>query len=272
MLKKYRCDILGEGTSCSIRCLPLSLVEVGRCIGMHTRGLPIHECDWRVLRIELYYTESSVDYSDQLVTMKNENSRMAIVTIHQAFFPSCVIMTWMTRKEKEEKPKNITHLCCIWSLNFQQIEKQRLLLICYESMIFSGLKYVQIVGEMPAEQRKILLFFWTSVKHLPVEGFAGLASRLHIYKTVEPADRLPTSHTCFYRLCFPSYPSMAVMGDRLRIITQEHVGCSFGTWWDTLSALALQAFLTAHKFVFSLYRVIEYRLPFYDQDYVKKVV
>lgn len=88
----------------------------------------------------------------------------------------------------------------------------------------------KIVGEMPAEQRKILLFFWTSVKHLPVEGFDGLASRLHIYKTIEPTDRLPTSHTCFYRLCFPPYPSMAVMGDRLSIITQEHVGCSFGTW------------------------------------------
>ncbi|XP_009625673.1 E3 ubiquitin-protein ligase UPL5 isoform X1 [Nicotiana tabacum] len=88
----------------------------------------------------------------------------------------------------------------------------------------------KIVGCMSAEQRKVLLFFWTSIKYLPVEGFGGLASRLYIYKTRESYDRLPSSHTCFYRLCFPPYPSMDVMQDRLRIITQEHVGCSFGTW------------------------------------------
>lgn len=44
VLKKYRRDILGKGTSCSIHqlfCLPLSLVEVGRSIRIHTRGLPI---------------------------------------------------------------------------------------------------------------------------------------------------------------------------------------------------------------------------------------
>ncbi|WCJ28134.1 E3 ubiquitin-protein ligase UPL5 [Euphorbia peplus] len=88
----------------------------------------------------------------------------------------------------------------------------------------------KIVGEMSAEQRKVLLFFWTSVKYLPVEGFRGLASRLYIYKSTEPHDRLPSSHTCFYRLCFPPYSSMEVMQERLNVITQEHVGCSFGTW------------------------------------------
>ncbi|KAK2997158.1 hypothetical protein RJ639_026620 [Escallonia herrerae] len=88
----------------------------------------------------------------------------------------------------------------------------------------------KIVEGMSAEQRKVLLFFWTSVKYLPVEGFGGLASRLHIYKTTESYDRLPSSHTCFYRLCFPPYQSITVMTDRLRFITQEHVGYSFGTW------------------------------------------
>ncbi|KAK4439427.1 E3 ubiquitin-protein ligase UPL5 [Sesamum alatum] len=88
----------------------------------------------------------------------------------------------------------------------------------------------KIVALMTREQKKVLLFFWTSIKYLPVEGFSGLASRLYIYKTSESADRLPSSHTCFYRLCFPAYPNITVMQDRLRIITQEHVGCSFGTW------------------------------------------
>lgn len=93
-----------------------------------------------------------------------------------------------------------------------------------------SLKNEQIVEEMSAEQRKVLLFFWTSVKYLPVEGFRGLASRLYIYKSSEPHDHLPSSHTCFYRLCFPPYPSMAMVRDRIQIITQEHIGSSFGTW------------------------------------------
>lgn len=88
----------------------------------------------------------------------------------------------------------------------------------------------KIVGGMSPEQKRILLFFWTSVKHLPVEGFRGLASRLYIYMSSDPIDRLPSSHTCFYRICFPPYPSMAIMSERLHVITQEHIGCSFGTW------------------------------------------
>ncbi|KAI6704136.1 hypothetical protein NL676_013272 [Syzygium grande] len=88
----------------------------------------------------------------------------------------------------------------------------------------------KIVSEMSPQQKKNILFFWTSVKYLPVEGFRGLASRLYIYKSTEHLSRLPSSHTCFYRLCFPPYPSMAIMQQRLSIIAQEHVGCSFGTW------------------------------------------
>ncbi|MCD7462697.1 hypothetical protein HAX54_049129 [Datura stramonium] len=87
----------------------------------------------------------------------------------------------------------------------------------------------EIVGHMSAEQRNVLLFFWTSIKSLPVEGFGGLASKLFIYRTSESHDCLPSSRTCFYRLCFPPYPSKDVMQNRLHIITQDHIGCSFGT-------------------------------------------
>lgn len=88
----------------------------------------------------------------------------------------------------------------------------------------------EVVGQLNAEQKKTLLFFWTSVKYLPIEGFRGLASRVYIYKSLESQDRLPSSHTCFYRLCIPPYQSKAIMQERLLVITQEHVGCSFGTW------------------------------------------
>ncbi|XP_074307434.1 E3 ubiquitin-protein ligase UPL5-like isoform X2 [Silene latifolia] len=87
----------------------------------------------------------------------------------------------------------------------------------------------KVVEQLNAEQKKTLLFFWTSVKYLPVEGFRGLASELFIYKSLEPQDRLPSSHTCFYQLCIPTYPTKAIMQDRLRVITQDHVGFSFGT-------------------------------------------
>ncbi|KAM3276161.1 hypothetical protein ACQJBY_044513 [Aegilops geniculata] len=86
------------------------------------------------------------------------------------------------------------------------------------------------VESMTVEQQRQLLFFWTSVKYLPSEGFGGLSSKLYIYKTTESADHLPSSHTCFYRLCLPAYPSLKVMQSQLQKITQEHVSCSFGTW------------------------------------------
>ncbi|XP_074303234.1 E3 ubiquitin-protein ligase UPL5-like [Silene latifolia] len=81
----------------------------------------------------------------------------------------------------------------------------------------------KVVKRLNREQKKTLLFFWTSIKYLPVEGFRGLATKLSIYKSSEPQDRLPSSKTCFYRLFIPVYPTKAIMKDRLRVITQEHL-------------------------------------------------
>ncbi|KAK9151435.1 hypothetical protein Syun_009744 [Stephania yunnanensis] len=89
----------------------------------------------------------------------------------------------------------------------------------------------KLVKKMSEEQKRALLVFWTSLKYLPVEGFRGLQSRLYIYKVTDCADRrLPTSHTCFFRLCLPAYQSLSVMDKSLQIITQEHVTSSFGIW------------------------------------------
>ncbi|KAF0931846.1 hypothetical protein E2562_005809 [Oryza meyeriana var. granulata] len=85
------------------------------------------------------------------------------------------------------------------------------------------------VESMSIEQQRELLFFWTSVRYLPSDGFGGLASKLYIYKVSESADRLPSSHTCFYRLCLPAYPSLKVTKTQLQKIAQEHVSRSFGT-------------------------------------------
>ncbi|WMV33390.1 hypothetical protein MTR67_026775 [Solanum verrucosum] len=87
----------------------------------------------------------------------------------------------------------------------------------------------KIVESMCIEQRKMLIFLWTSIKSLPLEGFVGLDSRLSIHKTSEFDDHLPSSHTCFYQLCFPVYQSMKDMEDRLKMITKGYIGSSFGT-------------------------------------------
>ncbi|KAI3857117.1 hypothetical protein MKW98_010531 [Papaver atlanticum] len=87
----------------------------------------------------------------------------------------------------------------------------------------------KIVEGMSDEQRRVLLFFWTSVKYLPVEGFGGLQSRLYIYnKSHNSYEQLPSARTCFYRLCLPRYKSEAITQKSLLIITQEHLSCSFG--------------------------------------------
>ncbi|KAJ1290160.1 hypothetical protein BS78_02G222000 [Paspalum vaginatum] len=88
----------------------------------------------------------------------------------------------------------------------------------------------KVVEGMTIEQKRQLLFFWTSVKYLPSEGFCGLSSKLYIYKTSDSPDRLPSSQTCFYRLCLPPYTSFRTMEKQLHKISEEHMSSSFGTW------------------------------------------
>ncbi|KAG7557569.1 Ubiquitin domain [Arabidopsis suecica] len=88
----------------------------------------------------------------------------------------------------------------------------------------------KILKKMTEEEQRSILFFWTSNKFVPVEGFRGLSSKLYIYRLYEANDRLPLSHTCFYRLCIPRYPTMTLMEQRLRLIAQDHVSSSFGKW------------------------------------------
>ncbi|KAI3971487.1 hypothetical protein MKW92_033658 [Papaver armeniacum] len=86
----------------------------------------------------------------------------------------------------------------------------------------------KVVEGMSMEQQRQILFFWTSVKYLPVNGFSGLPYLLTIYKTSGSDERLPSSHTCFFRLSLPYYQSLAIMQQHLSFICQRHVACSFG--------------------------------------------
>ncbi|MCL7034729.1 hypothetical protein MKW94_028662 [Papaver nudicaule] len=87
----------------------------------------------------------------------------------------------------------------------------------------------KVVSGMSMEQQRQLLFFWTSVKYLPSKGFASLSSRLYINRTSASRHHLPSSHTCFYQLVLPQYPSLAVMKKNLLVVCQEHACSSFGS-------------------------------------------
>ncbi|PAN36092.1 hypothetical protein PAHAL_6G256900 [Panicum hallii] len=86
----------------------------------------------------------------------------------------------------------------------------------------------EAVENMTVEQQRMLLFFWTSVKYLPSDGFSGLGCRLFIYRASSSRDHLPTSQTCFYHLNLPAYTSSRMMQSRLRMIVQEHMSSGFG--------------------------------------------
>ncbi|XP_004974835.3 E3 ubiquitin-protein ligase UPL5-like [Setaria italica] len=86
----------------------------------------------------------------------------------------------------------------------------------------------KVVESMTVEQQRRLLFFWTSVKHLPSDGFLGLDCRLFIFRASSSRDHLPTSQTCFYHLNLPAYTSLSMMQSRLQMVVQEHVSCGFG--------------------------------------------
>eukprot|EP00250_Pteridium_aquilinum_P013534 c21399_g1_i1 orf=449-3895(+) len=86
----------------------------------------------------------------------------------------------------------------------------------------------QVLETMTNEQRRKLLFFSTSLRHLPAEGFAGLYSKFHIHKGHTDTSWLPTAHTCFFQFILPPYPSLEVMREKLSILTEEHVAEGFG--------------------------------------------
>ncbi|ERN18300.1 hypothetical protein AMTRI_Chr10g5200 [Amborella trichopoda] len=86
----------------------------------------------------------------------------------------------------------------------------------------------KVVEGMSVREQKMLLCFWTSTHQLPLEGFPGLPGNLQICKSHHGPNWLPTSHTCFYQLCLPIYPSLKIMRDRILAISQEHIAQSFG--------------------------------------------
>ncbi|RZC75841.1 hypothetical protein C5167_001046 [Papaver somniferum] len=85
----------------------------------------------------------------------------------------------------------------------------------------------KVVKGMSMEQQRQLLYFWTSVKYLPVNGFSALPYLLTFSKTSGSDECLPSSHTCFFQLALPHYSSLAITQGHLSFVCRRHVACSF---------------------------------------------
>eukprot|EP00250_Pteridium_aquilinum_P012283 c20622_g1_i2 orf=257-3370(-) len=98
----------------------------------------------------------------------------------------------------------------------------------YESLDCHIIWFWEVVSSMNMEQRRRLLFFSTSVAHLPAEGFVGLSSKFHIHRAHTDITWLPTAHTCFFQLVLPPYPSYEMMYAKLYAIIEGHIFEGFG--------------------------------------------
>lgn len=98
----------------------------------------------------------------------------------------------------------------------------------YDSSDCHIIWFWEVVGSMTMEQRRRLLFFSTSVAHLPVEGFVRLSSKFHIHRAHTDITWLPTAHTCFFQLVLPPYPSYEVMHAKLYAVIEGHIFEGFG--------------------------------------------
>ncbi|XP_026451550.1 E3 ubiquitin-protein ligase UPL5-like [Papaver somniferum] len=79
-------------------------------------------------------------------------------------------------------------------------------------------KYL-LIRRWPDQQRRNLLYFWTSVRYLPAGGFGALKSKLQIVKRVTPG--YPTSATCFYRLNLQGSESEDLIEKQLEDISSD---------------------------------------------------
>lgn len=98
----------------------------------------------------------------------------------------------------------------------------------YDSMDCHIAWFWEVVRTMNTEQRRRLLFFSTSVAHLPANGFAGLSARFHIHRAHTDTTWLPTAHTCFFQLILPPYPSYELMYSKLYAVIEGHIFEGFG--------------------------------------------
>ncbi|GAX74557.1 hypothetical protein CEUSTIGMA_g2006.t1, partial [Chlamydomonas eustigma] len=84
----------------------------------------------------------------------------------------------------------------------------------------------EVVNEMTAEDKALLLQFVTGTSKVPLDGFRALQGiggpqKFQIHKAYGPTDRLPSAHTCFNQLDIPEYESKEQLVSKLMVALKQ---------------------------------------------------
>uniref|UniRef100_A0A914UZ54 E3 ubiquitin-protein ligase n=1 Tax=Plectus sambesii TaxID=2011161 RepID=A0A914UZ54_9BILA len=84
------------------------------------------------------------------------------------------------------------------------------------------LRFVDVLCDMDATDRKSFLQFTTGCSSLPPGGLANLHPRLTIVRKVDASDgSYPSVNTCVHYLKLPEYSTKEILKERLQAATNE---------------------------------------------------
>jgi E3 ubiquitin-protein ligase HECTD1 len=83
-------------------------------------------------------------------------------------------------------------------------------------------RFVNVLVNMSAEERKAFLQFTTGCSSLPPGGLANLYPRLTVVRKVDAGEgSFPSVNTCVHYLKLPDYPTEDLLRQRLLAATRE---------------------------------------------------
>lgn len=83
-------------------------------------------------------------------------------------------------------------------------------------------RFVNVLVNMTAEERKSFLQFTTGCSSLPPGGLANLYPRLTVVRKVDAGEgSYPSVNTCVHYLKLPDYPTEEILRERLLTATRE---------------------------------------------------
>ncbi|CAH2055326.1 unnamed protein product [Thlaspi arvense] len=105
------------------------------------------------------------------------------------------------------------------------------------------------LSQLNGEQRRNLLYFWTSIRFLPMGGFDDLPMVLTLakdYEGGEDGNRLPNAQTCLFTLLLPHYESYdQTLNAVLRVAQEDFYNghkkircCGTSSWSETGSYMS----------------------------------
>ncbi len=115
----------------------------------------------------------------------------------------------------------ISLLLAVMCFSFANTSQLHVFLFCF---CFSPgfLRFVNVLVNMSAEERKSFLQFTTGCSSLPPGGLANLYPRLTVVRKVDAGEgSYPSVNTCVHYLKLPDYPTEEILRERLLTATRE---------------------------------------------------